>query len=427
MLHFIVGLVLSTAARAGDPPADPTALAAEAVEANPAIDALANRVAQLDALADVADLWPDPVLGLEVSNLPVGDWGLGDHMMAGLQFRVQQTIPTPGVTGLRREVAEARRDVAEASLAEARLQLARAVETAYWRLALVRRLRVITAEHVEITDQLLGAVRARYETGGAGQHALVRLQVLRDRLIDDVHDFDRQDARLSAALREALHRPPDAEFATPDALDAAPLDSTDAAEAVRTWLDAARDARPALAEQRAAEEAAKLEARLARVDARPDLTVWGGYRLRTVDTPTDPGTDLVSLGVAVPLSFFQSTRLGRGRAAAALASAAAPRARQDSVLDGISADLQTAWADWRRAVDKVAAYDEDLIPGARRALDATLADYRVGKAPFESLYEAELQLLELQRARDAAAAETHIQEAVVRALVGQATGTGENR
>lgn len=404
----IVALLLSGPALA-DAPAD---LVTEALAANPGIAAMEDHVGELEAMAQVAGAWPDPMAAVEYSNVPVTTWGLSDHMMAGLQFKVQQTIPFPGVTGLRAEVAESQVSTAEASLAEARLKLARSVEEAWWKLVLVRQLRAVTAAHVKLTDQLVGAVRARYETGTAGQNALVRMQVLRDKLTDDLADFDRQDRQLSAGLAAALHRP-GATFQTPtDPSVIAP--QGDVAE----WLDAAKAHRPALDELRTAQHTAELSARLARADARPDLTVWGGYRLRTVQTMTDPGTDLASIGLSVPLTF-NGSRVGRGKEAAALQAASAARQRTDALLDSITADLESAQAAWTRAADKARVYGDDLLPAAHQALDATLADYRVDKADFANLYQAEVQLLDLDRARLAAVAETHLQDATVRATTGE--------
>ena len=120
---------------------DPSVLAAEAIATNPGIAAMEAGIYELEHLAGVADVWPDPVAAVELSNLPVTSWDLGGHPMAGLQLKVQQTIPYPGVTSLRRELSEARIEEARARLAEGELRLGRAVEESWWQLTLVRQLR----------------------------------------------------------------------------------------------------------------------------------------------------------------------------------------------------------------------------------------------------------------------------------------------
>ena len=59
-----------------------------------------------------------------------------------------------------------------------------------------------------------------------------------------------------------------------------------------------------------------------------------------------------------------------------------------------------------------------LIPGAVAALETTLADFSVGKAEFSTLYEAEVELLSLERSYFAATIETHVQRAAARGLTG---------
>jgi outer membrane protein TolC len=362
---------------------EPAALVAEAMDANRDLATMALRVTELDALAHAADVWPDPMVGLEYSNVPVTTWALADHPMAGLQLRIQQTLPYPGVTELRRDVATSRVQVASASLAETRVRLAGMIEGTWWRLVLTRQLRAVTEDHVALTDKLVASARARYETGSAGQHELVRLQVLREKLQDDLSDFDRQDRQLTAALTAALHRSTGTQFETPTTLVVLPV-----AGDLATWLTQARTARPALEEQRAIAQSAELASRLARRDARPDLTVWGGYRLRTAETEMDPGTDLVAIGASLPLTF-NAARAGKAQAAAALYAARGARERHDALLDTLAADLESSRAAWERAVEKAQVYERVLIPGAQAALDTTLADYRVNRADFASLYQTD--------------------------------------
>ena len=84
---------------------DPSKLADEAIEANPGLEALRARTAELDALAGAAGTWSDPVFGIEYSNVPVNSFSLRDHPMSALQLQAEQTIPPWGWSGLRHRVA----------------------------------------------------------------------------------------------------------------------------------------------------------------------------------------------------------------------------------------------------------------------------------------------------------------------------------
>ncbi len=396
---------------------DLESLVAVALEANPALEAREARVDELEALASAAGAWPDPVLGLEYSNVPVSSFGLSGHPMSGLQVRAQQMLKPPGWSGQQRAVADQRTLAAAFAVDEAESGLRSQVETAYWQLTLARQLRGVTQAHVQRTDELLMAVRARYETGGVGQHAVLRLEVLRDRLADSIDDDNRAEAAWTARLNGLMARE-SVEITTPAAAEvvAAPKDASG-------LLQAALESRPRLARLDAERQSREEAASLARLDSLPDPSVWTGYRIRTVQTATDPGVDLVSVGVGVPIPTGSGRRASAARAAH-LAGAEAARAAREADLDEVAAEIEVLVADWRRADDKASVYARELIPAAEAALETAFSDYAVDKADFASLFDAEVALLELERARIHAVIDTRIALARARALTGDPTVGG---
>jgi len=392
----------------------PDALVQAALAAHPSLSALQARVHALEAAALAAGTWKDPMVGLEVSNLPLWSLGLGDHAMAGVQLKVQQTLPAPGTSAADRQAADLRAATATHRVAEARDALAAEIALAWWELTLSRQLQRVTSAHLTRTEELLEAVTARYEVGGAGQHAVVHLEVLRDRLRDDVVDFDARQAVLTAALVAATQGAATLPVATPAEVDVAPVTGTAVA-----WLDQARQARPELARLEAEARAAQAAAEAAALGVRPDPTVWLGYRLRTF--PDDP-RDLVTVGVSVPIPKGSRTRADAMEAMHA-ATATAARQTLDARLLTLEAQLAAAEARWSRAAQKAGTYVDSLLPAAAAALETTLADYAVGRATFASLYEAEVTLLGLERAWRTAVIDTWRAATQVEALIG-APATG---
>lgn len=397
---------------------DPAELAEEAVDANPGLDALRARVSELDALAGAAGTWSDPVVGVEYSNAGVDSFSLSDHPMSALQLQAQQTLPPWGWSRLREEVADSRTLAGEHALEEAKARLRREVHELFWRLTLSRMLEGVTREHIARTGELLEAVRARYETGRAGQHQLLRLGVLRDQLRDGLGDFARADRVLSAALARALSGDPERSFATPPRLDPRPVRG-----AVSEWLALAREERPELERLEQSIRTAESAAELARIEGRPDVTVWMKYRARFIDTPLDDGTDQVSLGFSVPIPWGSAKR-SRAEQAAQHQAARAGRARLRAELDRIGSDLAAIHARWKRAFAQAIEYRDHLAPDARATLQSSLADYSVDRADFANLFEAEVALLDLERTLLTSTVETHVQAAEAEAAMGAALPGG---
>ena len=389
-------------------------LAATALAANPSLEALVAREAELRARAGAAGAWPDPVLGIEYSNAPVSSLSIADHPMAGLQFRAQQMLKPPGWSGAAREVVELGADAVAQDRAEAELQLDASVRRAWWTLTQVRLLEGVTEEHLARAEELLDVVRARYVVGGAGQSAVLRLEVLRDRLRDDLGEYRRDDRSLTAALNEALARDGGG-FET--AAELSPLDPPDE----RNWAALALEHRPAFAAIDARVRADEAGADLARLDAWPDPSIWVGYRMRTVETETDPGVDMVSIGLGIPIPTGSGRRADAERAAR-LEAARAGRARFASTEDAAVADMEAAMARWTRSWEKANTYGDALIPAARDTLETTLADYTVDKASFSDLFDAEVTLLNLERAWITAAVDTHLQQVNATAILGVSPG-----
>ncbi len=407
---------------AADGPAadDPEALAVLAVESQPSLDALRERVRALEAAASAAGVWADPMLGVELSNLPVTEPLLDRHPMAGLQFKLQQRFPAPGEIRARVAAAAARVDVAEAEIETLATALRGEVRARFEDLGLVRRLRGLTEQHVAELDGLLAAVSARYRVGSASQHDLLQLQLRRDRLAESLIDFDARADVLQAALNGALARDPATPIATPASPAAAGLPADAAARS------ASLPAHPAVVALRARAEAERAEAARARVEVAPDPTVWLGYRVRTPQATGDPGTNFVTAGVSVPLPAGSSKR-GRASESAAAARARAAEEAAASKEVRLAAMLAASETRLARAAARAAAYRDSLEAAARAALDSTLSAYQVDRAGFAELIRAEIDLLDVQRMRLVAEAEAAGARAEIRTLIGDRVAPGGSR
>lgn len=391
---------------------DPDALAEAAVLAHPTIEALRWRAGAFRASEESARLWSDPMLAAELSNLPILSPVLGGHPMSGLQFKLQQRFPAPGEPAARASLADARTDAALDDVEAAANDLRGEIRAGYWQLALVRQLRDVTSAHVHELDDMLDSVQARYEVGVASQHDLLQLQLRRDRLAEDLADFDAREAALLAALNGALARDPQTPVGTPQVSDVGvlPLDADGRA--------ATLESHPRMVALRAMADVERSAAARARIEARPEPTAWLGYRVRAATAGGDAGDNFVTAGISVPLPFA-STRRWDAEEQAAEARARATDFAADGVLQRLRAKLAAAEARYQRAATRAIAFRDQLGPSARATLESTLSAYRVDRAPFADLIRAEIDLLDVERRQliaqtEAAAARAEI-ETLVRA------------
>ncbi len=402
---------------------DAEVLVHQALEANPTLESLQQRVDALQSRTLQAGARPEPMVGVEYSNMPVTAPVPGNHAMSGLQLRLQQTLLFPGTVPRRVAAAESRVRIGEASYEEGRVALAAAVRRAYLQLSLSRQLRSVTEAHLAELDRLIEAVRAGYEVGQAGQHDLLNLQLLRDRLDDDLRDYERTERELLAALTASVHADAPLVVPTPQRTEAPPTPGS-----LEELFERARAANPSLDRLNATESAELAAADAARREAWPDMTVWAGYRVRAAVGDADDGINQASVGLSVPLPTASARRYG-GRQSEHQALARAARSSVHSTEADIRADLDGSVARWQRAQGKADTYRGQLIPDARTTLDATLSAYQVGRADYATLFHAQVQLLDLERALRVAEAGAALAEVDVAELLGTAERSpkGEER
>ena len=410
VMCMLIGFVIA------DPPAfaqgfGPEPFVAQALEANPELKSVDFQVQALRHKAEAVQKWMDPVFMVEYSNFPRDSWSLGDSPMTGVQFKLQQTFTLGGKNERRKAQVQAEAQALGWSLAEKRNQLAGLVKRTYWSLSLVRQLRLITRQHIELVRHFIEVIRIKYQVGKAGQHDLMRLEMLQSKLEDDLFEFDCQERELSAALNAARHRSPSSYIATPDQTD-----STAPLLGLSEWIELAKSQRPALKGLKARAQSKTLAADAAAYERWPDVTVWAGYRIRS-QAGMDDGTDQMSLGLAVPLPFNYTGSFA-ARTAMHLSEASAMNEKEIALLDEIKSGLEAALAAWERAHQKAVTYSEKLIPKARKTLDSTLAAYQSNRADFASLYQVEIQLLDFERVLLVARLQTWIQKSIVETLAG---------
>jgi outer membrane protein TolC len=400
-------------ARAEKTPDDLDQLIEVALAQNPQLSALEAQVSALLHKTTQVGAWKDPKLVVAYQNVPVDSFALGQEPMSMLAIRLEQTVPFFGKTSVREGVVKKATQAKRFELQEKRNQLRLLVKKVYYRLALARQLRAITVEHVELTGQLIDAVRIKYEVGRAEQQNLLKLELLRDRLEDDLEDFDRQDVELTAALNAALHRDVEAPIETPKSLE---LEggTIDVAQASQQAIEY----RPLLKQLTSTVQMHRQAADLATFEAVPDPTLFAAYGYRPELPGGNPGRDLVTFGVGIPLPVFYGSR-NKAQAAEASSLANSAEAQQESVVDSISSSLAAAIATRNRAARKVKTYREQLVPQAHRTLDATFSSYQVDRADFLSLFEAELELLNFEKTIRIATTEGLVAKATFEMLVGK--------
>jgi outer membrane protein TolC len=373
---------LSTqAASAPALPTDPTLaqFLTEAFESRPELrqaeaqtQAARERIPQAGAL-------PDPVLQLGIQNDGFDGLMIGEMEGSYLSFMASQALPFPGKRALRTDIARLGAKAASTQIVRARLSIEAEVRRGYLDLLLVRERLVLLDRLEALWKQSADTARIRYETGEGAQSDLLRAQLELNRLRQRRLALSAEERTRVQTLNRLSGRPLDTPL--PTTVRVRDLGVPELGDPNSVLQDALARS-PELAEARTSVAQADQQVALARRERLPDFTVSAGVMPRGGDFPP---MWQANLGVNLPIfSGRKQNRAVAERRAQAEAAIRAAEALEQELRLRVHERL-TAQAALR---DTVALYREGLLTQSAATAESTLTQYRVGRASFASVLEA---------------------------------------
>lgn len=354
-------------------------LVREALARHPTMKVATFRAAAADEVPSRVGSLPDPWLGVAGQNLRIDTPLLRSSPMSGIQVDLVQRFPGPGKLRRRRAAAQATADALDRTTDLTASHVILAVRRAYWELHFAERAVDITNESEQVFSTLVDVTIERYGVGMGAQQDTLQAQVAHSRLRADLKEREQALQTARRQLNSAVGRPPTARFGATQAPTLEPLPPR------RELHKRLAKANPQLLERRAQLLAADRRLAEARRDRWPDFQIGLGWRFRAV-VAGDPsnGADMfvASLGISLPLWMRrkQGARVRESSLArkAAEAAVAATELAVETELDRLVDIIM-------RLDEQIRVYRKEIIPQASGALDASIADYQVGKVGFVSV------------------------------------------
>jgi len=320
---------------------------------------------------------PDPVLRLSVDNLPIEGpmrYSLTDDFMTMRSVSLMQTFPDSEKRQARSARLEREAEAAASlrSMERARLltQTARAWFDRHFQeqiLALLQRQR-------EETRQVSDATESAYRGGRSSQADVLAAHAALARIDDRLHavraELDSARAYLRRWVGDAAAQP----LGPPPGIDSSRLTGHRLSHEI--------DQHPDIAVMNARERVALAEAEVARQDKNADWSWSLMYSKRG-----SRFSDMVSLGVSIPLQWDQARKQDRDLSAR-LQRVEQLRLEREEMRREHLFEVQHLLANWRGNLARLADYDQTLIPLATERVAAMEAAFGGGKAPLAAVLEA---------------------------------------
>jgi len=337
------------------------------------VDAARERVGPAGAL-------PDPMVGMELRDIPISDPTLSPARAGSTKYTVKQTYPLGDKRSLRRGVAEAEISAAEArrraTLAELRMK-AKAAYSQYWYATQAQH---ATEDVRRLMTDLEQVARSRYGTGLVPQQDVIKAQTEVTTMRTELVMLNSERRQAAARLNGVLARPADAPLAPAEQPREVPSGARDFANLTRL----ASDRNPTLALQAAQVATAERNSNLVRASRWPDLTVG----LSGIQT----GTRLTDYEVMVEVNIPWQRDVLRANESEALAMQSAAEAKREAAAAQLQSELGQNWAALDALREQAVILRDTLLPQAQLTFDSALSAYQNGRVDFTTLLDAQRQI-----------------------------------
>jgi len=291
------------------------------------------------------------------------------------------TVPFPGKTRLRRDVATAGLRAAEFNVTQLRQQVAAGAAQSYDAILVAMRHREDLQESKKLASDFVQKTQARFLGGTVARVDVVKAETDLAQAENDLISNDRAILTARASLNRLLGR-----------AGGAPIEATDTLEvpgpiaAIESLEKVAETSRPEIASLVAQLEGAKTATKLAREFWAPDFNF-------TVTRNAVQGTQTTyttGVGIGVPIFFRQHQR---GEVAAAMHREEELAANIADIRSQVSLDVQTAYTNASTALRQAIFIRDHLLPQAREVYRVASVSYGLGGSSALDLLDAKRTLL----------------------------------
>lgn len=388
----------ATAAFGAEPPLTLAEAQRRAVERSLALKAQDAAISASRDMAVAASQLPDPIATLGINNLPVDGpdaWSITNDFMTMRSVGLMQEFTREEKRRARAQRFEREADKSAAEKTARLITIRRDTALAWLDRYYVEAQLAVIAEQSRQARLEIEAAETAYRAGRGGLADVLAARSALVALDDRASELGRRVSAARIALARWVGDAANSPLAGRPAIDIVRVDT-------RT-LDSDLEHEPQIAVLSGQERVADAEVREAQSNKKPDWSVQLMYSLRGPSF-----SNMISVGVSVPLQWDQKNRQDR-EVAAKLAMLDQARAEREDMLRARTAEVRAMIAEWENDRERSARYERELIPLAAERTQTTLAAYRGTKASLTDVLlarrnEIDVRLQALQLEMDTARA-----------------------
>jgi cobalt-zinc-cadmium efflux system outer membrane protein len=362
-------------------------LIAEALRANPDLQAAMLRYEAFEAKVPQAGSLPDPVFKATASNLPVDSWSLDQSPMSGVELMLTQKIPFPGKRGLAKGTARNLAEKTKQDYQSTKNLVLSELKENYYQLYLLQKSIEITERNKRLIEDFARIASTKYSVGKGIQQDVLKAQVEVSKMIDKLISLEEMREAVEAKINILLSRNPQDSLGQTS--DLAFRELTYSEDELQNL---AVENNPHLIGKGFLVSASQSTYRLARREYWPDFTLSASYRIRD-EVKMDPvmGEDFFSVSAAIniPLYFWSKQKKKVQEKALDLESS---RQEYEDVKNNVKFMVSKLFYSLEKFRKEIELYQTAILPQARQSLESARSGYQVDKVDFLTLLNNQVTL-----------------------------------
>ena len=368
---------------------------------NPGLQAFSYEVKAREAETLQAGLLPNPRLNLQVENA-AGSGNFKGFDQSETTIQLRQRLELGNKRNLRRNSASLSKEIAGWDYEVQRLEVLTGVSKSFTHVLKAQQKVSLTAEGVQLAKKFLNAVSERVKAGKVAAIEKIKAQVAlaNMRMKEERAKQDLKNARRKLSV---LWGDPEPRF------DSAKGDLYLVPEKILPKL-ATLPSNPRISKLSTALAHRQAELDVENSKAVPDLTLRGGYRRLE-----ENGDNALLFGVTVPLNWFDRNQGGIAKARHRLSKV---QEENKAIILRMQEALLKAYSEESFSHAKVISIKMEVLPGAKKALDAISEGYRFGKFGLLDVLDSQKTFFQVQSQYLDALANYHNAVADVKRLTG---------
>jgi len=341
-------------------------------------------------------------------------WVFNQDPQSAKVIGISQQLPFWGKRALRKEVAKHEAESYKWAVEERKLELTRRVKENYYQLWSVDKQLEIIGKNLKLLTDVVAVTELKYSIGQGVQQDIFKAGLEKSKMIDMQITLEQQRKSLEANLNYLLCRSGNTPIGT--VADFTLPSVTLSPEQLNTI---ATEQRPQVKSLTSIVNKAAASLRLAKKEFYPDFNISLEYMFRdrvSTDMATDPGDNMVSLGVTFNIPFQQEKR--REMQAESAFERTMATEELHALKNSISYTITETLAQLERRRKLAELYKGGIIPQAEQSLESALISYRVSKVDFLTLLDSRMNLFTYERELYESQAEYMMKLAQLEATIG---------